>query len=326
MKNIISQTISSINRQYGEDIAIDANKDIDVEAITTGCYSFDKILGVQGIPLGKIIDLYGMESQGKSTVALHIVASFQKHNKEVAWLDFEQCYSSKYAENLGVDNSRLVLIQPSFGEQGCNILSDLINSGNFSLIVVDSTAAIVSEKEIEKDLGKDTIALQARLIGKTLRVIAAPCAKKNVTVLFISQLRNKVGLYCGSGTIATGGLSLKFYSSIRMRVKTVEKLKDKNGEIVGNKLNIKVEKNKIAKPFGETEVDLYFQKGIDIISDLFDCALKENIITKEGMTYSFDGKKLASGRDATRNYLEENVEVFNKIKDQLINKDNFPAS
>lgn len=317
MEDIISKTINSINKQYGDDIAMKAVKDIDVESVSTGCYSFDKILGVKGFPLGKIIDLYGMESQGKSTVALHIVASFQKNKKNVAWLDFEQCYSSAYSKGLGVDNEKLALIQPNSGEQGMNILANLVNSGNFSLIVVDSTANIVPEREIENDLGKDTIALQARLIGKTLRVIVTPCAKKNVTVLFISQLRHKIGMFVGSGTIATGGLSLKFFSSIRMKVKTIGKLKDKDGAIVGNRLQIKVEKNKVANPFGVMEIDLYFSTGMDTLRDIFDVALSKNLITKSGNTYSFKENKLGVGIEATKEFIKKDEKILNEIIKEL---------
>ena len=320
----IQDTVKNLNKKYGVDTASLASKtdDIKIESVSTGCYSFDKIIGVDGIPLGRIIDLYGLESQGKSTVALHIAAKFQEAGKVVAWVDTEMCYTNEYAKALGVDTSKLILLQPIYGEQAMNALVDLINPKDgkpvCSLVVVDSTANITSRKEIENDMEKDTIALQARLIGRALRVITAPAAKNKVTVLFISQLRNRIGMFVGTGYVATGGMALKFYSSVRMRVSTIKKLKGKDDNIIGNRLKIKVEKNKVAKPFGEAEVDLYFERGIDIVGDILDVATGEGIVAKSGNTYSYAGNKIGVGRTATIKYLEDHKEVFTEVKKQLL--------
>lgn len=232
------------------------------------------------------------------------------------------CYTNEYAKALGVDTSKLILLQPIYGEQAMNALVDLVNPKDgkpvCSLVVVDSTANITSRKEIENDMEKDTIALQARLIGRALRVITAPAAKNKVTVLFISQLRNRIGMFVGTGYVATGGMALKFYSSVRMRVSTIKKLKGKNDSIIGNRLKIKVEKNKVAKPFGEAEVDLYFERGIDIVGDILDVATGEGIVAKSGNTYSYAGNKIGVGRTATIKYLEDHKEVFTEVKKQLL--------
>jgi len=311
----IKEILKETNKKYGKDTAVIADeKGNELEAVSTGCYSFDKILGVGGIPLGRIIDLYGMESQGKSTVALHIAAQFQKANKNVAWIDAEACFSAKYSANLGVNVKNMVLIQPENGENAMNILIDFVNKGVFGLIVVDSTANITPQQELEGNIEKHTVALQARLIGKALRAITAPAAKNNTTVLFISQLRNKIGMFAGTGEIATGGLSLKFYSSIRMKVKTIKKLKNKDELIIGNRLRVKVEKNKVANPFGVMEVDLYFDSGIDIGGDIFDIAVEKGFIIKEGNTFFYEKKRIGVGRDNARNELVKNQEMFKKIK------------
>ena len=315
----LSETLKSINKKFGNNVIMPVSKkeNMKVESVPTACPSLNEIFGVGGVPLGRIMDLYGEESQGKSTLAMYIVAEFQKAGKVTAWIDTEQCFTSDYATSIGIDIAKLFLVQPTTGEEAMDILKELVDSGDFGLVVIDSTANITPAREMEGKMGDSHIALQARLIGKALRAITAPAAKNKTTVLFISQLRSNIGMFAGPSQVATGGKAIRFYSSVRMRVKTASKIKGKDNEIIGNRLRIKAEKNKVAKPFRETEIDVYFDKGVDVIADIFDIAVKKEVITKSGNTYTLGDFKLGVGRDNAKEALSVDEKLFDKVKNEL---------
>jgi len=315
----LSESLKKINKKYGNEsvTTVDEKESTQVESVSTNCPSLDEVFGVGGIPLGRILDLFGESGQGKTTMSLYIVAQFQKAGKKAAWIDTEQCFTSDYARSVGVNTKELILSQPEVGEVAMDILSDLVNSGEFGIIVIDSTANITPQKELDGNMEDHQIALQARLISKALRAITAPAAKNKTTVLFISQLRSNIGMFAGPSKVATGGKALKFYSSVRLSVRTVSKIKGKGSEIIGNRLKIKAEKNKVSKPFREAEIDVYFDVGVDVVADIFDIAVKRGVISKNGHTYNFGDFKLGVGRDNAKEALSVDEKMFNKIKSEI---------
>ena len=315
-KNSLDDVLNAINKA-GKDLNVgtaDSSSSTNIDFVSIGCQRLDDILG-GGIPSGRIIEIFGESGQGKSTLALFIIAQFQKLGKRAAFVDAEFSFASDYAVDIGVNLSELIFTTPSSGESAFTAIRSMIETGVVDLIVVDSSAALVPEKEMDSDFYGQSVALSARMISRGLRVITGIAAQNKTTVIFISQVRSKVGMmsFGGVTTEATGGKALKFYSSIRLKVRTVKKLK-KGEQVIGNKLAIIAEKNKVGAPFKKAEIDLIFSKGIDIDGMRFDTAVERNIVVKKGNTYYFKDEKLGVGREAAIEYILANdKKLFNKI-------------
>ncbi len=315
----LDAAIAQIEKQYGKGSVMklgDPNLHMDVETIPTGCLSLDIALGLGGIPKGRIVEVYGPESSGKTTVALHMVAEVQKRGGIAGFIDAEHALDPAYAKNIGVDIDNLYISQPDNGEQALEITETMVRSGAVDIVIVDSVAALVPKAEIDGDMGDSHVGLQARLMSQALRKLTAVISKSNCIVIFINQLREKVGIMFGNPETTTGGRALKFYSSIRLDVRRVEALKQ-SGEIIGNHTRIKVVKNKIAPPFKEAEFDIMFGKGISREGDVLDLAADLNIINKSGAWYSYNGEKIGQGRENAKKYLSENPDVFEEVERQI---------
>ncbi len=315
----LDAAIAQIEKQYGKGSVMklgDPNIHMDVETIPTGCLSLDIALGLGGIPKGRIVEVYGPESSGKTTVALHMVAEVQKRGGIAGFIDAEHALDPAYARNIGVDIDNLYISQPDNGEQALEITETMVRSGAVDIVIVDSVAALVPKAEIEGDMGDSHVGLQARLMSQALRKLTAVISKSNCIVIFINQLREKVGVMFGSPETTTGGRALKFYSSIRLDVRRVETLKQ-SGEMVGNHTRIKIVKNKIAPPFKEAEFDIMFGKGISKEGDVLDLASKLNIVNKSGAWYSYNGEKIGQGRENAKNFLAEHPELCQAIEAQV---------
>lgn len=325
-KKSLKETVKDLNKRYGKNsIATLSDEDVrgKVEGISTNCYSLDKIFGVGGFPRGKIIDIFGQPSSGKSTLALYIVGQIQKKGGTAAWLDSEMAFSSEYSKNVGVDTSKLWLSQPHTGEEALDMVEKLINTEETDIIVIDSTAALVPAKELEGDITDNHVALQARLLSSGLKKITATAFKSKTAIIFISQVRDKLGSsFIGPSTDSTGGKALKFYSSVRLKVSSIKTLKNKAEVAIGNTLKIEAVKNKIGFPFRKALINLYFQQGIDITGDILDSAYEHGIVKKSGITFYYGEKKLGGSRDKARQFLIDTPEVFEEIKQTLINLDN----
>jgi len=322
MSDNIKGVLGDLNKKYGAGSIsfIDKNdKRTIVEPISTNCFSLDQVFGCGGMPRGRIIDVFGGESSGKSTIAMYLVAQIQKNGGTAAWVDAEMCFTSEYAEKIGVDVSKLILTQPQSGEQALDTVEALIKKAGdeVDIIVIDSTAALVPEKELENDITKASVADQARLLSKGLRKITGISSRSKTVIMFISQVRDKIGMFVGPTTDSTGGKALKFYSSVRLKVQKIKTLK--KGDVhIGNRLRITGYKNKVSFPNRIAEIDLYFEKGLDVTGDIFDVACKEGIIARGGTTYSYAGEKIAIGRDKSIEELNNNKELFVKIKEQIL--------
>lgn len=315
----LDEAIAQIEKHYGKGSIMklgDPNMHMDVETVPTGCLSLDIALGLGGIPKGRIIEVYGPESSGKTTVALHMVAEVQKRGGIAGFIDAEHALDPVYARNIGVDVDNLYISQPDNGEQALEITETMVRSGAVDIVIVDSVAALVPKAEIEGEMGDAHVGLQARLMSQALRKLTAVISKSNCIVIFINQLREKVGVMFGSPETTTGGRALKFYSSIRMDVRRVEALKQ-GGEVIGNHTRIKVVKNKIAPPFKEAEFDIMFGKGISREGDILDLAAKLNVINKSGAWYSYNGEKIGQGRENAKLYLAQNPAVFETVEAQI---------
>ncbi|MCD7980785.1 MAG: recombinase RecA [Clostridiales bacterium] len=317
----LDAAIAQIEKQYGKGSIMklgDPNLHIDVQTVPTGCLSLDIALGLGGIPKGRIVEVYGPESSGKTTVALHMVAEVQKRGGIAGFIDAEHALDPAYARNIGVDIDNLYISQPDNGEQALEITEMMVRSGAVDIVIVDSVAALVPKAEIEGDMGDAHVGLQARLMSQALRKLTAVISKSNCIVIFINQLREKVGVMFGNPETTTGGRALKFYSSIRLDVRRTESLKQ-GGEVIGNHTRIKVVKNKIAPPFKEAEFDIMFGKGISREGDLLDLAADLNIINKSGAWYAYNGEKIGQGRENAKKYLAEHpdlcMEVETKVRD-----------
>lgn len=318
----LESAISHIEKQYGKGAIMklgDSQRDMNVETIPTGSLSLDIALGVGGIPRGRIVEVYGPESSGKTTVALHMVAEVQKRGGIAGFIDAEHALDPVYAKNIGVDIDNLYISQPDSGEQALEITETMVRSGAVDIIIVDSVAALVPKAEIEGEMGDSHVGLQARLMSQALRKLTSIISKSNCIVIFINQLREKVGVMFGSPETTTGGRALKFYSSIRLDVRRMESLKQ-GGEIIGNHTRIKVVKNKVAPPFKEAEFDIMFGKGISREGDVLDLAAKEDIIVKSGAWYSYKGEKIGQGRENAKKYLADNPAVFDEVELLVRNK------
>ena len=317
-KKALETAISQIEKDFGKGsiMRLGENAHIVVEAIPTGSLSLDIALGIGGVPKGRIIEIYGPESSGKTTLALHIVAEAQKRGGEVAFIDAEHALDPTYARALGVDIDSMLISQPDTGEQGLEICEALVRSGAIDVVVVDSVAALTPRAEIEGDMGDSHVGLLARLMSQALRKLAGSIAKTNCIVVFINQLREKVGVVYGNPEVTTGGRALKFYSSVRMEVRRVEAIKN-GSEVVGNRTRVKIVKNKVAPPFREAEFEIMYGEGISKLGELVDLAVKLDIVQKSGSWFSIGDNRLGQGRDAVKKYLQENPEIADRIEAEI---------
>lgn len=317
----LDAALTQIEKAYGKGSVMklgDNGTNMNVETIPTGALSLDIALGLGGIPKGRVVEIYGPESSGKTTVALHIIAEVQKRGGIAGFIDAEHALDPVYAKNIGVDIDNLYISQPDNGEQALEITETMVRSGAVDIVIVDSVAALVPKAEIEGDMGDSHVGLQARLMSQALRKLTAVISKSNCIVLFINQLREKVGVMFGSPETTTGGRALKFYASIRMDIRRIETLKQ-GGDMVGNRVRVKVVKNKIAPPFKEAEFDIMFGKGISTEGDVLDLAVKENIVEKSGAWFAYNNAKIGQGRENAKIYLQDNpaicVEIENKVRE-----------
>ena len=315
----LDAAISQIEKQYGKGSIMklgDNSAHMNVETIPTGSLSLDIALGLGGLPKGRIIEIYGPESSGKTTVALHAVAEVQKRGGIAGFIDAEHALDPVYAKNIGVDIDNLYISQPDNGEQGLEIAETMVRSGAVDIIIVDSVAALVPKTEIEGDMGDSHVGLHARLMSQALRKLTGIIGKSSCTVIFINQLREKVGVMFGNPETTTGGRALKFYSSIRLDVRRIEALKQ-GGEMVGNRTRIKVVKNKVAPPFREAEFDIMFGKGISKEGDVLDLAASVGIVQKSGAWFAYGGDKIGQGRENAKAYLREHPEIMDEIEHKV---------
>ena len=318
----LDAALAQIEKQYGKGSVMklgdqSANRGIDV--VPTGSLSLDLALGLGGMPRGRIIEIYGPESSGKTTVALHVVAEVQKMGGIAGFIDAEHALDPTYAAHIGVDIDNLYISQPDNGEQALEITETMVRSGAVDVIIVDSVAALVPKAEIDGEMGDSHVGLHARLMSQALRKLTGIISKSNCVVIFINQLREKVGVMFGNPETTTGGRALKFYASVRLDVRRIETLKV-GGEVVGNRTRVKVVKNKVAPPFKEAEFDIMFGKGISKEGDILDLAVLHDIINKAGAWYSYNGEKIGQGRENTKLYLANNPEVMEEIEQQVRNK------
>mgnify|MGYP001010958573 CR=1 FL=1 len=314
-KKALETCMAQIERNYGKGsiMRLGENTGIVVESIPTGSLSLDIALGIGGVPKGRIIEIYGPESSGKTTLALHIVAEAQKRGGEVAFIDAEHALDPSYARALGVDIDSMLISQPDTGEQGLEICEALVRSGAIDVVVVDSVAALVPRAEIEGEMGDSFVGLHARLMSQALRKLTGVIAKTNSIVIFINQLREKVGVMYGNPEVTTGGRALKFYASVRIDVRRIETLKN-GSEVVGNRTRAKVVKNKVAPPFREAEFDIMYGEGIAHTGELLDLGVKLDLVQKAGSWFSMGETRIGQGRDAAKKYLQENPEVAEKLE------------
>lgn len=312
----LDAAIAQIEKQYGKGSVMklgDNSANMNVETVPTGSLSLDIALGLGGLPKGRIIEVYGPESSGKTTVALHCVAEVQKRGGIAGFIDAEHALDPVYARNIGVDIENLYISQPDCGEQALEITETMVRSGAVDIVVVDSVAALVPKAEIDGDMGDSHVGLQARLMSQALRKLTAVISKSNCIVIFINQLREKVGVMFGNPETTTGGRALKFYSSVRLDVRRTESLKQA-GEIVGNHVRVKVVKNKIAPPFREAEFDIMFGQGISREGDVLDLAVNAGIVNKSGAWYAYEGDKIGQGRENAKTYIHENPAFFDMLE------------
>ena len=314
----LEAAIAQIEKNYGQGsiMKLGDTRHMQVESVPTGSLSLDLALGVGGIPKGRIVEIYGPESSGKTTVALHMVAEVQKRGGIAGFIDAEHALDPVYAGNIGVDIDNLYISQPDSGEQALEITETMVRSGAVDIVIVDSVAALVPKAEIEGDMGDSHVGLQARLMSQALRKLTAVISKSNCVVIFINQLREKVGVMFGNPETTTGGRALKFYASVRMDVRRIETLKQ-SGEVVGNRVRVKVVKNKIAPPFREAEFDIMFGKGISREGDVLDLAANLGIIQKSGAWFAYNDGKIGQGRENAKIFLRENPEIAEEIERQV---------
>ena len=314
----LDDAISQIEKKFGKGsvMRLGDRTAVDVDVIPSGSLTLDKALGIGGYPKGRIIEIYGPESSGKTTLTLHAIAQAQKQGGKAAFIDAEHAIDPVYAKNLGVDIDELILSQPDSGEQALEIAEMLVRSGVIDLIVIDSVAALVPQVELDGEMGDAAVGLQARLMSKALRKLSGVVNKTNCTVIFINQLREKIGVMYGNPETTTGGRALKFYSSVRVEIRRSEQIKQ-NGEIIGNKANIKVVKNKVAPPFKTTQVDIIYGKGISRDGEILDLAVEGDIVEKSGAWYAYNGEKIGQGRENAKNFLIEHPAIFEEVEEKV---------
>lgn len=314
----LDDAISQIEKKFGKGsvMRLGDRTAVGVDVIPSGSLTLDKALGIGGYPKGRIIEIYGPESSGKTTLTLHAIAQAQKQGGKAAFIDAEHAIDPVYAKNLGVDIDELILSQPDSGEQALEIAEMLVRSGVIDLIVIDSVAALVPQVELDGEMGDAAVGLQARLMSKALRKLSGVMNKTNCTVIFINQLREKIGVMYGNPETTTGGRALKFYSSVRVEIRRSEQIKQ-NGEIIGNKANIKVVKNKVAPPFKTTQVDIIYGKGISRDGEILDLAVEGDIVEKSGAWYAYNGEKIGQGRENAKNFLIEHPAIFEEVEEKV---------
>ena len=318
----LETALVQIEKKYGAGavMRLGETRALQIEAISTGSLSLDIATGIGGLPRGRIVEIYGPESSGKTTLALHVVAEAQKQGGEAAFVDAEHALDPVYAANLGVDVDSLLVAQPDNGEQALEITEALARSGALDVIVVDSVAALVPRAEIDGDMGDSHVGLHARLMSQALRKLTGVIAKSNTVVIFINQLREKVGVVYGNPEVTTGGRALKFYATMRIDVRRVEGLKGAGGEFVGSRTKVKIVKNKVAPPFKTAEFDIIYGKGIARSGEIVNIGIELGIISKSGSWFSYEGQRLAQGKDNTRKYLESNPDMMNEIAEKIAAK------
>ena len=330
----LETAISQIEKQFGKGavMRLGQNATMNVEAIPTGSLSLDMALGIGGLPRGRIVEIYGPESSGKTTVALHVVAEAQKRGGSAVFIDVEHALDPVYAKNLGVDLDQLLVSQPDTGEQALEICEALVRSGAVDVVVVDSVAAMVTKAEIEGEMGDTHVGLQARLMSQALRKLTGAIGKSNAIVIFINQLREKIGVMYGNPETTPGGRALKFYSSVRLDVRRTEQLKS-GGEVIGNRVRVKVVKNKVAPPFKEAEFDIMYGQGVSRVGEILDLGAKLDIVQKSGAWFNYGEIRLGQGRDNAKEYLRQNPELAEEIAakvmanaDKLMNRGGAPAA
>ena len=318
-KRALDAAIAKLEKDFGKGTVMrlgDPSAQVAVETIPTGSLSLDLALGLGGVPKGRIVEIYGPESSGKTTVALHMIAEVQKRGGIAGFIDAEHALDPVYAKNIGVDIDELYISQPDSGDQALEITETMVRSGAMDIIVVDSVAALVPKQEIEGDMGDSHVGLQARLMSQALRKLTPVISKSNCVVIFINQLREKVCVMFGNPETTTGGRALKFYSSVRMDVRRIETLKQ-SGEMVGNRTRVKIVKNKIAPPFKEAEFDIMFGKGISKEGDILDLAVKCDLVSKSGAWFAYNGDKIGQGRENAKTYLSEHPEIMEELEQNI---------
>ena len=315
----LEAALSQIQKSFGKGAIMKLGDDdakLNVEAISTGSMSLDMATGVGGVPRGRIIEIYGPESSGKTTLTLHIIAEAQKAGGKAAFIDAEHALDPEYARNLGVDVDELLVSQPDYGEQALEIVEMLVRSGAIDVVVVDSVAALVPKHEIDGAMGDASVGLQARLMSQALRKLAGIINKTNTTIIFINQLREKIGVMFGNPETTTGGRALKFFSTMRMDIRRIDSIKS-GDQVLGNRTKVKIVKNKVAPPFKQVEFDIMYGKGISKSGDLLDCAVDAGVIEKAGSWYSYEGDRIGQGRENVKTFLEENPDVMDSIEGKL---------
>lgn len=318
-RKALDAAIAQIEKQYGKGSVMklgDSNANMNIDVIPTGSLSLDIALGLGGVPRGRIIEVFGPESSGKTTVALHIVAEIQKRGGIAGFIDAEHALDPTYAKNIGVDIDNLYISQPDCGEQALEITETMVRSGAVDVVIVDSVAALVPKAEIDGEMGDSHMGLHARLMSQALRKLTAVVSKTNCVVIFINQLREKVGVVFGNPEVTTGGRALKFYASVRLDVRRIDTLRQ-GGEIVGNRTRVKIVKNKVAPPFKEAEFDIVFGKGISKVGDILDLAVANDIVDKSGAWYAYNGNKIGHGRENAKAYLENNTAICDEIEQKV---------
>ena len=321
-KKALEAAMAQIEKQFGKGsvMKLGEYKAMEIEAIPTGALSLDIALGIGGLPRGRIIEIYGPESSGKTTLALHVIAEAQKQGGEVAFVDAEHALDPVYSKKLGVDIDNLIVSQPDTGEQALEITESLVRSGALDVIVVDSVAALVPKAEIDGDMGDSHMGLQARLMSQALRKLAGAINKSKTVLIFINQLREKIGVMFGNPETTTGGRALKFYASVRLDIRKAENIKQ-DGEIKGNRVRVKVVKNKVAPPFREAEFDIVYGEGISRAGNILDMAVNLDIIEKSGSWFSYNGERIGQGRENVKKYLQENPTILDEVEKKV--RDNF---
>jgi recombination protein RecA len=318
-KQTLAATLKQIEKQFGKGAVMrlgDIGAALEVETVSTGSLSLDLALGVGGLPLGRVVEIYGPEASGKTTLTLQVVAEIQKKGGLAAFVDAEHALDSRYAEKIGVNISELYLAQPNDGEEALEITDTLVRSGTFDLVVIDSVAALTPKAEIEGDMGDSHMGLQARLMSQALRKLTANINRTNTLVVFINQIRMKIGVMFGSPETTTGGNALKFYASVRLDIRRIGSVK-RADEVIGNETRVKVVKNKVAPPFKEVIFDIIYGEGISRESELIDLGVKYDIIDKAGAWYSYKGNKIGQGKENVRSYLKENPEIAKTVEQQI---------
>jgi len=312
-------TIDKLEKNYGKGtvMKLSDNKVVDIPATSTGSLGLDLALGIGGIPKGRIVEVYGPESSGKTTLSLHCIAEAQKDGGMAAFIDAEHAFDKAYAEKLGIDTENLLIAQPDDGEQALEIAEHLIRSGSIDIIVIDSVAALVPRSELEGDMGDSKMGLQARLMSQALRKLTGAVSKTGCSCIFINQLREKIGVVFGNPETTTGGNALKFYASVRLDIRRISQIKDNTGDVLGNRTKVKVVKNKVAPPFKVVEFDIIYGEGISKAGEIIDIGVALGIIQKSGSWFSYETNKLAQGRDAVKTLLQDNPELLDTLESKI---------